>query len=82
MIKNTNGKNYIEVENIRISCDTETSERYGGDGTFQVEIIIIETELGELDATSNVDQGKHYYSLEDVVIDLGFDPKAVNFEEY
>lgn len=72
-------KNYIEIEKVEISCDRETASRCGADGTFQVEQVIIVTEFGRLDVTKRIDQGKHYYNLDDVVSDLGL--SGVNVEE-
>jgi len=69
----------IPINNIEISCDYETGEGAGAGGTFQVSNVTIITEFGNL--LPNFDAGQHYHNLEDVVIDLGFDPANVNFDE-
>lgn len=61
-----------------IQCDWETSERAGAAGCFQV--IRITTDEGK-DLTDKIDQGKHYRELAEVIVDLGFDPNKVDFEE-
>lgn len=63
---------------IYIKCDWETSDRAGAGGMFQV--IRVRTSDGT-DLTKKIDQGYHYETLEEVVKDLGFDPKKVDFEE-
>lgn len=60
----------VAVDFIRVGQDFETAERVGASGTFQVEYVKIETPYGELDVTSLIDQGKHYYSLDQVAEDL------------
>lgn len=62
----------LEVTSLEVHCDYETSERCGAGG-FQVYSVIANTELGELDLTSLIDQGKHYSNLCNVARDLGLD---------
>ena len=52
-----------KTQDIEISCDYETGERVGADGTFQ-----ITTDFGDL--KPKFDVGQYYYKLEDVVKDL------------
>lgn len=61
----------VEVESISVDQDFETAERVGASGTFQVERVTLQTNYGDLDVTSRIDQGKHYYDLEQVADDLG-----------
>ena len=61
----------VPVNCLSIICDYETAERCGASGTFQVEKLIADTEYGELDITNMVDQGKHYFNLDDAANDLG-----------
>lgn len=65
-----NTKMYIEIDSLEISCDYQTASRVGAIGTFQVESVTAHTIYGELDFTSLVDQGKHYYDIEEVAKDL------------
>lgn len=66
------------VNYLSIICDYETAERCGASGTFQVEKLIANTDSGEVDITTMVDQGKHYHELKDVATDLGLN---VDIEE-
>lgn len=61
---------YIEIDSLQVSCDYETANRVGAIGTFQVESITAHTAYGELDLTSLVNQGKHYYDINEVAKDL------------
>jgi stress response protein SCP2 len=73
--------NCIVVNNIQISCDYETGEGCGAGGTFQVESVFLDTDFGEIEVTEQLDQGRHFYSLDEVASDLGFNPASINIEE-
>ena len=73
--------NCIVVNSVRISCDYETAESCGASGTFQVESVTLDTDFGEIDATGYVDQGRHFYSVEEVAKTLGFDAESIDIEE-
>lgn len=70
----------ITINSLRVVCDYETAESCGVSGTFQVETLKADTDYGELDITDMIDQGKHYYDLEDIKKDLALDD--VDIEEY
>lgn len=70
----------IKINLLMVVCDYETAERCGASGTFQVETLKADTDYGELDITSMIDQGKHYYDLEDIKKDLNLND--VDIEEY
>ncbi|WP_371370997.1 hypothetical protein [Sporomusa aerivorans] len=71
--------NAIPINVIEISRDYQTSERAGAGEMFQVSRIAIITDFGTL--YPQFDAGHHYYEMEDVVRDLGFDPMQVNYDE-
>lgn len=50
-----------------IQLDRETSERAGAGGMFQVVLI---TDNNDTDVTGLVDQGRHYLTIEDVVVGI------------
>jgi hypothetical protein len=60
---------------ILIQADYETAERIGALGTFQV----ISVTVDGVDSTNKVDQGKHYHSGEEVVVDLGYNPATTDW---
>lgn len=66
-----NNKLSVTVNFLTVDCDYETGERVGAGGTFQVSRIIADTEYGEFDITSLIDQGNHYNNLQEVADDLG-----------
>ena len=71
------GVDYYDKDNSRLS----KSRSVGASGTFQVISIIEEDENGqEKDLTKMIDQGKHYGSPDEVIRDLGLDPKNLDFE--
>lgn len=75
-----NNKLSITINLLRVACDFETAESCCASGTFQVETLKADTDYGELDITSMIDQGKHYYDLEDIKKDLNLN--GVGIEEY
>ena len=64
----------IPVNILKVECDYETAERCGASGTFQVISVIAETEYGELDM---INQGNHYYNLQDVAEDLNLNNQVI-----
>lgn len=60
----------ITIDSLKVTCDYETAYSCGASGTFQVQTLIADTEYGELDITSIVDQGKHYNDISEVATDL------------
>ena len=67
----------IPVHILKVECDYETAERCGASGTFQVISVIAETEYGELDITDMINQGNHYYNLQDVAEDLNLNNQVI-----
>lgn len=67
----------VPVDSLEINCDYETSERCGAGGMFQVYSVEAVTEYGNFDITEQIDQGKHYSSLDEVAKDLGLSGVAV-----
>ena len=71
-----------DVVSLMIEKDTETAERCGACGMFQVIRVTETLEDGrEIDITENIDQGKFYSSNDDVARDLGLDPEKIELEE-
>lgn len=64
--------NTIKVACVHVFKDTETSENAGAGGTFQIESIYLITEDDEeIDISSEVDQGTHFYTLKEVGEEIG-----------
>ncbi len=60
----------MNIDLLKIQCDYETGIS-SGSGGFQVISVIGVDSLGkEIDLTKRIDQGYHYYKLEDVARDL------------
>lgn len=66
---------------IQIQADYVTSRNAGADGCFQV-IGVTEISAGgeKTDLLHLVDQGKHYFSGDEVIRDLSLEPSKVDYE--
>lgn len=73
-----NGGIFIPIDSLQIQCDYETGDRCGAGG-FQVISATAITDSGDFDVTEYVDQGKHYYELDEVAEDLGLN--GIDVEE-
>ena len=67
---------------IKAQLDRKTSEHAGAGGAFQV--ISLEDDQGN-DLTNKIDQGTHYFSIDDLKKDLadslGIDSDDIHIEE-
>ena len=73
----------IAVTGLYIEEDRETAERCGASGTFQVITAVLSMNDGtELDVTDNVDQGRHFFSQDEVAESLGLDPNSICYNNY
>lgn len=61
---------------IYIYPDYEVAERAGAAGMFQ----IISIREDDLDITDKVDQGKFYHTGDEVLKDIGLNPKKTDWE--
>lgn len=69
---------------ICVVVDYSRSEHAGAGGCFQVCDICIEDTNGNEKSILKavlIDQGKHYLKLEEVIKDLGLNPKFVDYKE-
>lgn len=70
-----------EVVELYVDEDVETAERCGASGTFQVISAILTMSDGtEIDVTSNVDQGQHFYSQKEVAEALGINSSLISYQ--
>lgn len=76
------GFNPNDVISLKIEKDLETAERCGASGTFQViNATLMMANGDEIDVTSKIDQGYHYFSEKDVANDLGINPDKIDYED-
>ncbi len=75
------GKDFPDGE-LKIRPDYERSEHAGAAGCFQIaDVILVYSERKSILTELNIDQGKHYYNLDEVAEDLGIDSNKLSFEE-
>lgn len=66
---------------IRICVDYDRSESAGASGLIQViSVFEIYDDGSKTDIKSRIDQGKHYSSGKQVMVDLGLDPEKFDCE--